>query len=492
MCKTFGSHLKDHRDTASLFSLLLSLPQFSSSFAITSDNTTSMGASISSRSSRTGIRTINEANPIAAASSSTLHNIDGFKLLDLPEDVLYLILRFLNSESLTTLRSTCKVLDAVTFDRFADQYFAHMQCWTFTADTLTRLKDIIQDSPRLRGRIRKVTLTDNFLEDKSLGDLHLVPKQSQSDHWAQHWSVEAYIDTCDDTQLGLILAHRVFLDLQRLPQEITIALDFINRELFGKERYHRARQEIFFSLITSQTKIHSLADEHSTLRRLDDILAHNRIGFLDCMSTLQTLRSTLHWHASKLPENNDHPMFAEILSGAKQLRDLTFEITMNRDEEVCYQRNCPLLAVPSDILLGGTYSNLTNLKLVHFAVSRNVLEHVIQQFNVTLTHLTLRRVRLTTGDDGWKRIGEILLTASKLAYVQLQMMYASDDPYHPPEKTYKTYGCPKIEDGNPPGFTIRKRDNILRGLEKLSQLGASIFEQQDWPERPCCGNTTRS
>jgi hypothetical protein len=29
-------------------------------------------------------------------------------------------------------------------------------------------------------------------------------------------------------------------------------------------------------------------------------------------------------------------------------------------------------------------------------------------------------------------------------------------------------------------------------LERLSQLGASIFEQQDWPECPCCGNTTRS
>lgn len=183
-------------------------------------------------------------------------------------------------------------------------------------------------------------------------------------------------------------------------------------------------------------------------------------------------------------------MFTEILRGAKQLRDLTFEISMSRDEEVCYQRNCPLLKVPSEILLAGNYSNLTSLKLVHFAVTVNDLEQILRQCQQTLERLTLRRVCLTTGDAGWERIGKILHPASRLQYLQLQMMHASDEPEDPLVERH--FICPEIEDGNPPGFTVRERENVGRALEKLSQLGASMFEQLNRSICPCCGDSMRS
>jgi hypothetical protein len=65
------------------------------------------------------------------------------RLLDLPIGLLHRILSLLHTESLTSVRRTCRTLDAVTFDRFADERCAHIYCWIFTPDALERLKDIL-------------------------------------------------------------------------------------------------------------------------------------------------------------------------------------------------------------------------------------------------------------------------------------------------------------------------------------------------------------
>jgi hypothetical protein len=86
-------------------------------------------------------------------------------------------------------------------------------------------------------------------------------------------------------------------------------------------------------------------------------------------------------------------------------------------------------------------------------------------------------VRLTTGDAGWMHVGRILLKASALAFLQLQIIYASDVPYRR-KHGYCRFLCSEVEDGIPPGVTLEGRENVVLGMQKLGNLGVSIFEQQ--------------
>ena len=244
-----------------------------------------MGALISSPSSYAHARYINDSGPVAAKLARDLHNIDGFRLLDLPTDLLHRILSLLQTETLTTVRRTCKALDAVTFDRFADAHFAHIYCWIYTPDALERLKDILQNAPRLRERIRQVTLTDSYLEDRTINDMYIVEKENEHISNRRFDTAHAYLHAREYKSAESSLVHRVLLDLQRLPQEISIGVDLSNHYP-DSERYRLACLATFFSLTTSRTSVHSLAVDDPTFSQVDDLLAHDRAGLMASLSTI--------------------------------------------------------------------------------------------------------------------------------------------------------------------------------------------------------------
>jgi hypothetical protein len=217
---------------------------------------------------------------------------------------------------------------------------------------------------------------------------------------------------------------------------------------------------------------------------MDEILAHDRAELMACMSAMETLRFAVYFWPP-LPPLFEHttPLATDILRSAEQLRDLTFDVLLERGEEVCTRYAAKLLNVPSEILQVGHYSNLKTLKLVHFAVSEDDLSRILRLCRATLTHFDLRRVRLTSGDAGWRRIGEILLQAPILAFLQLQIIYTSDEPYRlwgdPWSNGYPYFPCSEVKDGNPPGVILNGRDNVVFGAKRLAEMGVSMFEQLD-------------
>ena len=428
-------------------------------------------SSTSSRTRHTSARAITEAIPIAAASPADLYFTSEFRLLDLSTDVLTLVLNFLNIESLTSVRRACKALDTVTFDRFADHYFAHVYCFICTPNALNRLKDILRNSLRLTERIREVTLTDEYLEDMTVYDMQLVRNENESEEWARTHMAFVYLWVDKLRGPGSSLLHRVLVDLQRLPQSIVISLDLSNH-YYSSDLFTHSRQATFFSLVTSRTNIRNLAIDDSSFSDLEDVLKHGKAEFMNSMSEVQTLKSFKHDFCK-----SGEDLFTEILRSAKELRHLTFNITMFWHEEVSTRRGCGLLHVPSATLLAGHYASLTSLNLTHFAVSEHDLTQILTQCQSTISHLILRRVRLTTGDAGWMHVGRILLEASALAFLQLQIIYASDVPYRR-KHGYCRFLCSEVEDGIPPGVTLEGRENVVLGMQKLGNLGVSIFEQQ--------------
>lgn len=81
--------------------------------------------------------------------------------LALPVELVTRITDLLDKEDLLMIRPTFKALDAITFDRFAEEYFAHVYCWIATSESYDRLRNIISDSSRLRNRVRQLTFTAN-------------------------------------------------------------------------------------------------------------------------------------------------------------------------------------------------------------------------------------------------------------------------------------------------------------------------------------------
>jgi len=398
--------------------------------------------------------------------------LDHFRLLGLSTDVLHHILGFLHMETIINVRRVCKALDAVTFDRFADEHFAHIYCWIYTPDALGRLKDILQNGSRLVARIRQVTLTDEYLEDRTIQDMHMV--RNQNEHISIIWFDTAFAyhrrGTKDLKSTQSVFLHRILLDLQRLPQSIAIALDLSNH-YFSSELYTRSCLTTFFSLITSRTKISSLAVDDSTFGHMDDILEHDRAGFMESMSAIRTLKSHIcGWQVTASDPSG--PLFTEILRFAKELRHLEFSISMLFHDEVENMTKQSLRKVPSEVFQAGHYLKLESLTLVHLSMSGKDLSKMLQQCQSTLRHLNLRRVHLNSGDGGWKHVGEIIVKAPKLSYLQIQMIYASADV-----SGLTSYACRAVKDGKPPGITILGRENVVRASQRLSQLGASLFEQ---------------
>lgn len=90
----------------------------------------------------------NGASPSVTAPAILIDD-DQSRLLNLPPELVARVTRFVSSETIITVRLTCKVLEAITFHRFATENFGHVYCWIGTRHDFKRLKDILRQSPRV-------------------------------------------------------------------------------------------------------------------------------------------------------------------------------------------------------------------------------------------------------------------------------------------------------------------------------------------------------
>jgi hypothetical protein len=108
------------------------------------------------------------------------------RLLNLPTELLDQVTGYLNDEVLPTLRLTCKILHAVTFDRFCDVYIAHLGCWIISKDRWERLHNLLSaSSSLLSDKVRTITLTLDELELRTARDFVSV---SGYPHNRTYWS----------------------------------------------------------------------------------------------------------------------------------------------------------------------------------------------------------------------------------------------------------------------------------------------------------------
>lgn len=229
--------------------------------------------------------------PSDQASSSIaipliLTDADPFRLLDLPVKVMTRVISFVYREALVPVRLTCEALEDISFNRFAAENFAHIYCWVAKSHDFTRLKDILNQYPRLSSRIRQLKLTTDALKNQPEGAINYARHESGSEDTARADAIR-FLHLAEDSSynctIGII---RTLQDVQRLPQDIFVTVDLptartwlltSNAEFTGFESYKfLPPQCMLFSLALSRLRIHSLRLDQVTFVASDDLRAFSR------------------------------------------------------------------------------------------------------------------------------------------------------------------------------------------------------------------------
>jgi hypothetical protein len=184
------------------------------------------------------IATIADNATFSTAIQSHTTDASPFRLLELPVEVVAHVTSFISSETLIPVRLTCKALQHFTFDRFANENFAHVYCWVATLDDFTRLKDILHQSPRLSSRIRRLTLTTNALKDQSESAIHYVRQESANEDTVRADAIKFFKLAEDPSYFATLRILRTLQDIQRLPQDIFVAADLPTTRMVRNDREH--------------------------------------------------------------------------------------------------------------------------------------------------------------------------------------------------------------------------------------------------------------
>lgn len=181
-------------------------------------------------------------------------------LLALPVELVMRIIDSLDKEHLLMVRLVCNSFDTIKFDRFAEEYFAHVYCWIAASKSYERLRIIMAKSSRLRDRIGQVTFTANILEDQSVNAVNVVCKQAQTELQARKGTTQAIYGSEPRTLENTDLIQRTLLDIQSLRQDVLVDLDLTGMVQLVPDRF----DDSYGAILSAMAATHIQARELTT------------------------------------------------------------------------------------------------------------------------------------------------------------------------------------------------------------------------------------
>jgi hypothetical protein len=260
--------------------------------------------------------TIDEAGSIAAAPPEPTDNGTS-QSLDLPPELLARTTSFVNAETLIQVRLACKILQSITFDQFAIEYFEERYCGISTTEDFIRLWQLLRIMPRLANRMRKLILTNDVLKGRPVTDIHVASQESETHYNAQYMTMSNITDS-KDCCLDVIKVPSILQSVRRLPQEVFIDVVLAGMQVSDWREEHCCipHHGILLALTLSRTKIDGLSVATDTLFRSHWLLDCVTAEITASMSTVKA------FSFSGYILDSERPLYGQIIRGAPGLRDL--------------------------------------------------------------------------------------------------------------------------------------------------------------------------
>ncbi|GAB7327508.1 hypothetical protein MBLNU13_g11377t1 [Cladosporium sp. NU13] len=405
---------------------------------------------------------------------------DPFRLIDLPVEVVARVADFVNSESLFPVHLTCKALQDIPFDRFADEHFAHIYCWIATVDDFRRLRDILHESPRLRSRIQKLTLTTDGLRDLPQTAINYVRRESESEDDALKGAIQFLYPVEGPSYVDVISILRTLQDFKRLPQSVSVTIHLpassaSAMRFDGEHSSHHYTDEylpqqcILFSLVMSRFKVDSLTVDRFTFEKPEDLWTFSGTDLLATMSTL----TSLHMDSDLARPRQDMPMYIDLLRSASGLRHLDFNTGRFADKP---GKRIVYLPLPPELLLANDSSYLTSLKITRAVLDGKSLIEMFRRGQNTLTHMILRYVCLTTNNEDLMPVHRAMLDMARPAFLELHWQVAGIRPYNTVDTPHGGV-CPE-------SHKYEGIEPIKRWLQELLDNYLYLYYKKADPEQP--------
>jgi hypothetical protein len=235
----------------------LQTPTLTSAFAVPSNNDSSRKTPLHQRLPCNALyrlylhRAMSDSTPSNPAATMPIKEGDQHcHLLDLPVEMLQRITNNLHrTQALPALRLTCKALDHVTFDRFA-QTFGTVKCCIFYEKRWLSLKKLLETPSRITDKIRWVEFTTCSFEST---DYHKLPLALNHDdgtlRHARATALKTYAKSqaaaIQDHSINVALLGRVLHDLIRVFPHINISCHISDNQGDGLEHLRAQRDFLF-------------------------------------------------------------------------------------------------------------------------------------------------------------------------------------------------------------------------------------------------------
>jgi len=159
-------------------------------------------------------------------------------LLDMPVETLQRITGLLDPhEDLPILRRTCKTLDDVTFDQFANASFSNIKCCIFSEARWLRVKGILGGPKRITNKIRNLEFTTHLFDRREKSELEILLNDDYGENYLENMDESEDAKMYEDPKAkevqhlpNLALMSSVLRDVQTVLPPQTVRLDLIQNQ----------------------------------------------------------------------------------------------------------------------------------------------------------------------------------------------------------------------------------------------------------------------
>lgn len=328
------------------------------------------------------------------------------------------------TEALPALYLTCKALEHITFDRFA-QTFEIVRCCIFYEERWPSLKKLLEKPSHISRRVRWVEFTTCFFEGV---DFHEMPLAHNHDAVFLPIALNDAYKTYAETQaaevqgpINVALFSCLLLDLKRVFPHIGISCRMSDNQGEGFEHL-RAQLDILLTMIISNHKIRNLSLSHSSISTLDNIAEHLRPELLQSASKLERFEFVPTRGSEDLVTRRDttaNELKIRLMYMVLQSAEKLWSLELSLRKFILLNRATGIIALALDATVS---NNIWRFVLRSTKVGERTLLKALSRWTPKLVELELGDVRLTYVHEGWTPILQLIATMLKLEFLTLWEM----------------------------------------------------------------------